>query len=166
MGEFFAVLVIAGLGYLEYRRRVVKAAKERAVPVPVSEQKKNYLYIGLMLAVSSAAALLVGDSTTIEVFSFVAGLVGGLALIYKSSTIKVDATDDERATGSRIGIADEVAKFAVMRDQGILTADEFERQKRSLLDNAQRDDLVGRGDAPAEGAAEETAPDDSFTEWK
>lgn len=138
MGEFFAVLVIAGLGYLEYRRRVVKAAKERAMPASVSEQKKNYLYIGLMLAASSAAALLIGDSTAAETFGFVAGLVGGLALIYKSSTMKDGATAGQDATGARVGIADEIAKFALMREQGVLTDDEFEHQKSQLLAGAQR----------------------------
>lgn len=146
MGEFFAVLVIGVFGYLEYRRRAAKArARAQSEPVSLAEQKKNYLYIGLMLAVSSAAALLIGDSTTIEIFGFVAGLVGGLALIYKSSTMKVDATDGENAPGSRIGIADEVAKFAVMRDQGVLTEDEFEHQKSKLLAGAERGGSANRG---------------------
>lgn len=138
MGEFFAVLIIGGFGYLEYRRRAAKArARAQSEPLSLAEQKKNYLYIGLMLAVSCAGGLLVSDGTAMEVFELVAGLVGGLALIYKSSTIKVDATDGENALGLRIGIADEVAKYAALRDQGILTDDEFEHQKSKLLSSAE-----------------------------
>lgn len=56
-------------------------------------------------------------------------LLGPLGILLAA----IGAKDDQPSGGVGIGAADEVAKLADLRDRGILTPEEFERQKAALL---------------------------------
>ena len=43
------------------------------------------------------------------------------------------AAGDAEISSAKVGVADELAKFAAMRDSGVLTDDEFQKKKRELL---------------------------------
>lgn len=154
MGWFAGALIFVGVVYLQYQRLRRRYAKARAAAVSQSpsEQRTNLLIVGLMISVSSVILLAVDRKSGIELATALIGLVGGAALIYKASTIKVDDAAKTNADTARVSIADEIAKLAVIRDEGILAEAEFTQLKAALLDTAQR-----LPESPA--GVSDTAPD-------
>ena len=49
-----------------------------------------------------------------------------------SASVKSNSTNQSNVSPA-VSIADELAKLAELRDKGVLTSDEFEKQKRAIL---------------------------------
>lgn len=82
--------------------------------------------------VCGIAALLIAQSrgaTNAVTWFFVGVFLGPFGVLIAA----LGAKGPGRLVGSTVGAADELAKLAVLRDSGTITADEFERQKRGLL---------------------------------
>jgi hypothetical protein len=63
--------------------------------------------------------------------AFVLACVG----VYRNMTIRGSAISGyEKAPRARLGVAEELGKFAELRDKGLITEEEFQVRKKALLD--------------------------------
>ena len=86
----------------------------------------------LIWIVCGIAALLIAQNrgaTNAPTWFLLGVLLGPIGVLWAA----VSAKGPGPARGGAVGAADELAKLAVLRDRGIVTAEEFERQKAGLL---------------------------------
>ncbi len=88
-----------------------------------------YILLGIVCGIAAFAIAQNRGATNAPIWFLVGILLGPIGILLAA----VGAKGHGSASGALVGAADELAKLADLRDRGIVSADEFERQKAMLL---------------------------------
>jgi len=125
--------IMVGKNYLEFRKGWILTSKQQ---IPYDNINSVGMNIDIIGRVLNYGNLKISTGNDVEGIWFkTMDRPEELKNLIESCIEKSNNTDKSKSTGSKSSDADELKKFAELRDKGIITKEEFDQKKKYLLDD-------------------------------